>query len=176
MKSAQLFSQVVIFSCLLGMVPRMPPPEILAQMLPPELANRMQNPPPGMIPPELSNGIPGPNGPGFFVGPPGPGIPLGPGMVPGPGMPPGPGMGDMMMPPGIQGLQMMETDQLSNGTALDPEKEEKQKTIRLFQAGKYLKNSHRVSIVILTLSFIEYQNSNFFRCVIAVRIIIPFVF
>jgi len=106
----------------------MPPPEILAQMLPPELANRMQNPPPGMIPPELSNGIPGPNGPGFFVGPPGPGIPLGP------GMPPGPGMGDMMMPPGIQGLQMMETDQLSNGTALDPEKEEKQKTIRLFQA------------------------------------------
>ena len=45
---------------------------------------------------------------------------------------------------------MMETDQLSNGSALDPEKEEKQKTIRLFQAGKYLKNSHKVRRLVLT--------------------------
>merc|ERR1719273_597385 len=64
----------------------------------------------------------------------GPGM-MGPGMVPpmGPGMVPpmGPGMGPPMpMPP----LEMMQTDSLPNGIVLDPEKEEKQKTIRLFQA------------------------------------------
>ena len=62
------------------MVPRIPPPEILARMIPPELASRMQGPmggpPPqmlaGMIPPELANRMPSPGGPGFFVRPPGP--------------------------------------------------------------------------------------------------------
>ena len=51
-------------------------------------------------------------------------------------LPSGPGMGDMKMQPP---LEMMQTDQMPNGmngTILDPEKEEKQKSIRLFQAGK----------------------------------------
>ena len=120
----------------------MPPPEILARMIPPELANRMAGsagpptaemlagmiPPemaanmPGlksMLPPEIANRMPMPELPGFLAN-----------------RPPGPGMGDMKMQPT---LEMMQTDQMPNGmngTILDPEKEEKQKSIRLFQAGK----------------------------------------
>lgn len=119
---------------------RMPPPEILAQMIPPELANRMAGsagpptaemlagmiPPEmaanmpglkGMLPPEIANRMPMPELPGFLAN-----------------RPPGPGMGDMKMQPP---LEMMQTDQMPNGmngTILDPEKEEKQKSIRLFQA------------------------------------------
>ena len=101
----------------------MPPPEVLVRMLPPELANRMPGPTADFF---TRHPGPGMMGPGMV----GPGMvpPMGPGMVPpmGPGMVP-----PMPMPP----LEMMQTDSLPNGTVLDPEKEEKQKTIRLFQAG-----------------------------------------
>ena len=73
----------------------------------------------GMLPPEIANRMPMPELPGFLAS-----------------RPPGPGMGDMKMQPP---LEMMQTDQMPNGmngTILDPEKEEKQKSIRLFQAGK----------------------------------------
>merc|ERR1712086_1092720 len=95
---------------------RMPPPEILAGMIPPEMAANMPGLK-GMLPPEIANRMPMPELPGFLAN-----------------RPPGPGMGDMKMQPP---LEMMQTDQMPNGmngTILDPEKEEKQKSIRLFQA------------------------------------------
>ena len=58
-----------------------------------------------------------------------------------------------MQPP----LEMMQTDQMPNGmngTILDPEKEEKQKSIRLFQAGK---NSNRYPNCLESLPDIRYQ-------------------
>merc|ERR1712051_548481 len=69
----------------------------------------------GMLPPEIANRMPMPELPGFLANRP-------------------PGMGDMKMQPP---LEMMQTDQMPNGmngTILDPEKEDKQKSIRLFQA------------------------------------------
>ncbi len=103
----------------------LPPPEMMARMpmLPPEMMARMRMPPPEMMarmrmpPPEMMARMRMP--PPEMMLPPGMGMPHG---MPDP----------MMFDPASH--PMMEMTSQTNGIILDPEKEEKQKAIRLFQA------------------------------------------